>query len=124
MIGGVGHKTLALVREHADWWNLHVGHLPRLEELRGSAGSHGSRSSRSWRSSPVSSDASAVAELARRRFGWSNPIVGTGDELVDHFGRLGDQGVERVYAWFTDFAVPDHLLTFGESVIAPLRRTA
>ena len=35
-----------------------------------------------------------------------HPVVGTGDELVDHFGRLRDQGVERVYAWFTDFASP------------------
>ncbi len=119
VIGGVGKKTLALVREHADWWNLHVGHLPRLEELRAAAGSARVSIQQVVAFAPVSSEREAVAELARRRFGWSNPIVGTGDELVDHFGRLGEQGVERVYAWFTDFAVPDHLLTFGESVIAP-----
>ena len=52
VIGGVGKKTLALVREHADWWNVHVGHLPRLEELLRLWlwDRHESRSSRSWRS--------------------------------------------------------------------------
>ena len=72
---------------------------------------------------PVASERAAVAEMAKRRFGWSKPLVGTGDELVDDFARLREQGVERVYAWFTDFAVPEHLLAFGESVIAPLHRT-
>lgn len=37
-----------------------------------------------------------------------------------HFGRLGDRGVERVYAWFCDFAPPDTLAAFGAEVIAPL----
>ena len=32
--------------------------------------------------------------------------------------------MERVYAWFTDFAVPEHLLAFGESVIVPLQKAA
>ena len=26
VIGGTGPKTLALVREFADWWNVHIGH--------------------------------------------------------------------------------------------------
>ena len=38
VIGGVGRKTLALVREFADWWNVHTGHLDRIEELRAHAG--------------------------------------------------------------------------------------
>jgi hypothetical protein len=48
------------------------------------------------------------------------PVIGTGPELVDHFGRLGDRGVERVYAWFCDFAPPDTLAAFGAEVIGPL----
>ena len=34
VIGGIGPKTLALVRDFADWWNVHVGHIHRIEELR------------------------------------------------------------------------------------------
>ncbi len=47
-------------------------------------------------------------------------IVGDANELVDHYGALAEQGVERVYAWFTDFAQPDTLGAFGRSVAAPL----
>ena len=51
VIGGAGPTALALAAEHADWWNLHVGLLDRLDELRG-AGRRppGSRSNRWWRS--------------------------------------------------------------------------
>jgi hypothetical protein len=48
------------------------------------------------------------------------PVIGTGPELADHFGRLGDRGVERAYAWFCDFAPPDTLTAFGAEVIGPL----
>lgn len=62
----------------------------------------------------------AVTETATRRFGAMQPVIGTGPELADHFGRLGDRGVERVYAWFCDFAPPDTLAAFGTEVIGPL----
>src|SRR5579862_2522330 len=39
VIGGTGRKTLALVREFADWWNVHVGQLGKLDELRAQVGS-------------------------------------------------------------------------------------
>jgi hypothetical protein len=68
-------------------------------------------------------DRDAVAAGARRRFSQMNPVVGTGPELVDHFGRLADQGIERVYAWFSDFAPPATLAAFGAEVIGPLSRT-
>ena len=38
-------------------------------------------------------------------------------ELVDYFGSLQERGVQRVYAWFCDFAAPDTLAAFGEDVI-------
>ena len=38
VIGGIGPKTLALVREFADWWNVHVGQLNKIEELRPQVG--------------------------------------------------------------------------------------
>ena len=37
-IGGVGARTLALVRDHADWWNVPVHELDRLDDLRDRAG--------------------------------------------------------------------------------------
>jgi hypothetical protein len=39
---------------------------------------------------------------------------------VDHFETLAERGVERVYAWFTNFATPESLIAFGEGVIAQL----
>jgi hypothetical protein len=48
------------------------------------------------------------------------PALGTGPELVEHFGALRDKGVERFYLWFTDFAVPDTLAAFGADVIGNL----
>jgi hypothetical protein len=39
---------------------------------------------------------------------------------VDHYGRLADRGIERVYTWFCDFAPPETLAEFGEEVVAKL----
>jgi hypothetical protein len=49
-------------------------------------------------------------------------VIGTGPELVDHFAGLAERGVERVYAWFCDFAPPDTLAGFGAEVAAVLGR--
>jgi hypothetical protein len=35
---------------------------------------------------------------------------------------MAERGVERTYAWFADFAKPDTLAAFGESVVTPLAR--
>src|ERR1700722_16819889 len=109
VIGGTGPKTLGLVRDHARWWNVPPTHLDLLDRARAHAGRP--------------PDRDAVAAAARRRFGPMNPVLGTGPELVDHFGRLADQGIERVYAWFSDFAPPDTLAAFGAEVIGPLSQT-
>ena len=63
----------------------------------------------------------AITETTQRRFGYSSPVIGTGPELVDYFGGLAEQGVERVYAWFCDFAAPESIDGFGREVLAPLR---
>ena len=54
-----------------------------------------------------------------RRFGnlGSGLVCGDADELIGHFAGLAAQRVERFYVWFADFAVPDSLHEFGESVI-------
>ncbi|MCU1352765.1 MAG: Luciferase-like, subgroup, partial [Acidimicrobiales bacterium] len=38
VVGGAGPTALALAAAHADWWNLHVGLLDRVDELRGQVG--------------------------------------------------------------------------------------
>lgn len=119
VIGGVGPKTLKLVAEHADWWNLHVGHLDRIEELRPKVGTARVSIQQMVAFVPEGGDREAIAAVAKRRFGVMGPVVGTASELVDHYGQLSERGVERVYTWFCDFAPPDTINEFGETVVRP-----
>lgn len=117
VIGGAGPRTMELVAAHADWWNLHVGILDRLEPMRANAGN--ARVSLQVQVAYVHSEDAREATVAsaQRRFG-PGPVAGSGPELVDYFFSLSEQGVERVYVWFCDFAPPVTLEAFGESVIA------
>ena len=121
VIGGTGRKTLALVREFADWWNVHVGKLAQVDELRSEVGDARVSIQEMVAFVGRDGDRDAITSLAMRRFGFSGPVIGTGAELVDHYGRLAEQGVERVYTWFCDFAPPDTLAEFGREVIAKMR---
>lgn len=120
VIGGAGKKTMELVAAHADWWNIHVGILDRLSEMRAHAGA--ARVSVQAQVAFVANEPAReeVSATARRRFG-DLPVVGSGPELVDYFGRLAEQGVERAYVWFCDFAPPETLGAFAEQVVRPLR---
>jgi len=121
VIGGTGPRTLALVREHADWWNVHVGQIARLDELRSQVGDARVSIQQMVALVGRAGDRDAVTSLATKRFGFSRPVIGSSAELVDHYGRLADRGIERVYAWFCDFGPPATLAEFGEDVIAQLR---
>jgi hypothetical protein len=68
-------------------------------------------------------DRSAVTDLATRRFGHlgNGLVCGDAADLIEHFAALSSQGVERFYVWFADFAKPDTLAEFGETVIATMR---
>lgn len=120
VIGGTGPKTLALVRDFADWWNVHVGKLHLVEQLRDQVGEARVSIQQMIAFVPEGADRDAVAEVAHRRFPYSDPVLGTAEELVDHFRGLEAQGVERVYTWFCDFAPPDVLTELGETVIPHL----
>jgi alkanesulfonate monooxygenase SsuD/methylene tetrahydromethanopterin reductase-like flavin-dependent oxidoreductase (luciferase family) len=118
VIGGTGRKTLALVREFADWWNIQVGSLDKLDVLRAEVGA--ARVSIQEIVSFVGDerDRDDITALTNRRFRYGSPIIGSSSELVDHFGARADRGIERTYVWFADFAKPETLAAFGESVIA------
>jgi alkanesulfonate monooxygenase SsuD/methylene tetrahydromethanopterin reductase-like flavin-dependent oxidoreductase (luciferase family) len=122
LIGGAGRKTLALVARYADWWNLPIYALERLEELRPAAG--GARVSVQQLVAFVPSEAerARVTDLALRRFGvyGNGLVIGDAAQLVDHFTALHDRGVERFYTWFSDFADPETLAAFGTDVIETL----
>ena len=120
VIGGVGPKTLRLVREHADWWNVHVGHVDRVPELRDQVGDARVSIQKMVALVPDEASRARVTELTTKRFGYSSPVIGTAPEIVDYFGGLRDQGVERTYAWFCDFAEPETLAAFGADVIGAL----
>jgi alkanesulfonate monooxygenase SsuD/methylene tetrahydromethanopterin reductase-like flavin-dependent oxidoreductase (luciferase family) len=119
-VGGIGPKTLALVRDFADWWNVHVGHLDRVAELRPQVGDARVSIQQMVAYVPDEGRRDEVTALALKRFGHSKPVIGNGAELAEHYARLTDDGVERVYTWFCDFAAPDTLAGFGEEVIGQL----
>jgi len=119
VIVGAGRRTMELVAAHADWWNVHVGIVDKLDEMLPMSG----RARCSLQSQiaivPPSGDRAVVTEAVRRRFG-DTPVVATMGELVDYFGTLAGRGVERFYVWFCDFAPTETLMAFGDGVISQL----
>lgn len=120
LIGGAGPKTMALVAKHADWWNCPIHRLDRFDELRDSAGS--AKVSLQFMVAHIADESrrDEVTATAERRFGYHGDglLIGSGPELVERFGRLAEQGVDRVYAWMADFAPPESLALFGDQVVA------
>jgi alkanesulfonate monooxygenase SsuD/methylene tetrahydromethanopterin reductase-like flavin-dependent oxidoreductase (luciferase family) len=119
VIGGIGKRTMNLVRQHADWWNIPATELEKLPTLRPKAGS--ARVSIQQMVGFVGKDADrqAVTEASTRRFSYlgTGLVCGDSAELGDHFANLSEQGVERFYVWFSDFAQPDTLAEFAATVM-------
>ncbi len=124
VIGGSGPKTMALVAEHADWWNCPMYGLDRLAELRALAGWARPSVQQMVTFVPDTADAAerdTIEAKANQRFGWAGDAAlaaGSAPELIDHFGELEAAGIERVYVWFTDFAPTETINAFGKSVIS------
>ncbi|ABW12341.1 luciferase family protein [Parafrankia sp. EAN1pec] len=119
-IGGTGPRTLELVAEYADWWNIQIGRLAEIDRLRPRAGKARVSLQQLVTLVPDEADRDEVVRTARRRFGGLGAtdglVAGTPTELAAHFRRLGDRGIERCYTWFTDFAQTSTLAAFGEVV--------
>jgi alkanesulfonate monooxygenase SsuD/methylene tetrahydromethanopterin reductase-like flavin-dependent oxidoreductase (luciferase family) len=123
VVGGTGPRTLALVDRYADWWNVPLHQLARRQPSRMRAGS--ARVSVQVLVTLVTdrADREEIVGRAARRFGRmgeESHLVGTGAELLPALRALSDDGVERVYTWFTDFAPPETLRAFGREVIDAL----
>ncbi|MEZ5167986.1 MAG: LLM class flavin-dependent oxidoreductase [Acidimicrobiales bacterium] len=121
VIGGSGPRTMDLVARFADWWNLPIHQLDRFDDLRERAG--GARPSLQERVTfvPTGGDRAEIEATAMRRFSGMGHVVGNADELVEHFSARAATGIERIYVWTSDFADPDNLVEFGETVIARVR---
>ncbi|OBF07626.1 LLM class flavin-dependent oxidoreductase [Mycobacterium sp. 852002-10029_SCH5224772] len=121
VLGGSGPRMMELVRRYADWWNLPAHQLDRLPKLAPAAGTARLSIQQMVGFVGSGSDPDAVRAVSTRRFGnlGSGLICGDSDELTGHFTGLAAQGVQRFYVWFADFAAPDSLHEFGESVIKP-----
>jgi alkanesulfonate monooxygenase SsuD/methylene tetrahydromethanopterin reductase-like flavin-dependent oxidoreductase (luciferase family) len=126
-IGGVGKRTLALVREHADWWNIPVQHLEKLDELRREAGEARVSYQPMVAFVPDDTKRREISDVAERRFGGTGMgkqlVIGTAPELVEHFESLHATGVDRFYVWFADFAPVETLHGFSD-VIAGCQKRA
>jgi alkanesulfonate monooxygenase SsuD/methylene tetrahydromethanopterin reductase-like flavin-dependent oxidoreductase (luciferase family) len=119
ILGGTGRRMMELVRRYADWWNIPANHIDRLAELAPAAGSARVSIQQMIGFVRIDSDPAKVREVSARRFGnlGSGLVCGDADELSGHFSNLSGQGVERFYVWFADFAAPESLHEFGETVI-------
>jgi alkanesulfonate monooxygenase SsuD/methylene tetrahydromethanopterin reductase-like flavin-dependent oxidoreductase (luciferase family) len=119
VLGGTGRQIMGLVRRYADWWNVPANHIDRLARLVPAAGSARVSVQQMVGFVRTDSDPIVVREVSPRRFGnlGSGLVCGDADALIDHFAGLAALGVERFYVWFADFAAPESLHEFGETVI-------
>ncbi|MCW2730288.1 MAG: rutA 3 [Mycobacterium sp.] len=120
VLGGTGRKTMDLVRRHADWWNVPSHQLDRLPALLPTVGEVRVSVQQMVGFIGADADRDEVTAVSTRRFGHlgSGLVCGDAAQLVEHFGGLSCQGVERFYVWFADFAQPATLVEFAETVIA------
>ncbi|WP_166904456.1 LLM class flavin-dependent oxidoreductase [Mycobacterium sp. DL440] len=119
VLGGTGKRMMELVRAHADWWNIPSHQLDRLPALLPTVGSARVSLQQMVGFVGRGADRSAVIERSTRLFGHlgGGLVCGDAAELTAHFAGLSAQGVERFYVWFADFAAPQTISEFAETVI-------
>ena len=122
VIGAAGPRMMQLVAQHATWWNLPIHEVRRLDERRPLAGSARVSVQQMVTYIPSETQRADVEGKAAARFAdmGRGRLSGTGPELVDQLQSLAARGVERTYAWFTDFADVATLDGFGRDVIPHL----
>ena len=112
--GRRAHGRSPSSRRHADWWNLPVHLIGRLDELRDQAGSARASIQQVICFVVDEERRAEVESTAERRFGAMGPMLkGDPDHLRAELAAIHQRGVERVYLWFSDFAEPATLQAFG-----------
>ena len=121
-IGGTGRRTLGLVKQYADWWNVPIYGLDRIDELRPAAGEAKVSVQVTAALLTDESQRDDVLALAQRRFGRTamtdHLVIGTTEQMAAEFAELAARGIERFYVWFTDFAPVETLDRFAEVIRA------
>ncbi|OMC02671.1 NADP oxidoreductase [Mycobacterium sp. NS-7484] len=119
VLGGTGRRMMELVRTHADWWNIPSHQLDRLPALLPTVGSARVSLQQMVGFVGRGADRAAVTDRSTRLFGHLGDGLVCGDAavLTEHFAGLAAQGVERFYVWFADFAAPQTISEFAETVI-------
>lgn len=119
VLGGVGPRMLELTRRYADWWNLPATHVHKLPELLPLIGSARASVQQMVGFARRDQDVVAVSQTAQRRFGrlGSGLVCGDAAALTEHFRMLESLGAQRFYVWFADFAPPESIAEFAETVI-------
>jgi alkanesulfonate monooxygenase SsuD/methylene tetrahydromethanopterin reductase-like flavin-dependent oxidoreductase (luciferase family) len=121
VIGGAGPKTLRLVAEHADWWNLSVDKVHLLDELRPKVGDARPSIQQMVTYAPDPATREEDLATAARRFGhMPGRVAGDGEVVRRHLRDLEARGIERAYLWFSDFADERNLERFGAEVLSSL----
>lgn len=115
VIGGAGPRTLELA-EFADWWNVPIYALHKVDRIRTRVGVPVSTQQMVALVRP-DQDRAEVEALVQKRFPGHGTVVGDADELAGHYRAQVEQGVGRFYVWFADFADPATLEHFGAAVI-------
>lgn len=125
VVGGVGPRTLDIVRRHADWWNLPAHEAHRLDELRPHVGDVGVSTQQLVALVDDPDDAAAAEAKLRKVFRsiGEGLVVGDRDALREHFARLAASGVQRCYVWFADQALPETIEAFASGVMEPIAAT-
>jgi hypothetical protein len=97
---------LQLVERLADWWNVPLHELGRLDHLRPLVGTARVSMQQMIAFVPEESQRAEIDANAAARFAvyGDGLIVADAPELVNHFGLMAERGIERVYTWFADFA--------------------
>jgi alkanesulfonate monooxygenase SsuD/methylene tetrahydromethanopterin reductase-like flavin-dependent oxidoreductase (luciferase family) len=121
VIGGTGPKTVAMVADYADWWNVPLHLVDQLDARRGDAGEARVSVQLMVGYLRDERDRDEVSAKVAQRWGrmreGGGVVIGTAGELIDQFGAWRERGVERIYTWFSDFAAPETLAAFGADVI-------
>jgi alkanesulfonate monooxygenase SsuD/methylene tetrahydromethanopterin reductase-like flavin-dependent oxidoreductase (luciferase family) len=132
LIGGGGERrTLRLVAQYADWWNIPGGtaatYAHKLNVLRAHCAAVGrdyDQIRKTWSAEAIAlapSEAAARAIAAASPYTNRDAIVGTPDQVADQLAAFRDLGVDYLIVRLVDFPATAGIELFVQEVIPRLR---